>query len=84
MDDVEQSEDLADPAAHDGQRGAWRVVPASAALDLEEGEGHRREHDVVRPAPIGAVSFTGAAAAAISWRAHKDGTRALRGSLHWP
>ena len=54
MDDVEQTQDRADPAADDRQRRARRVgVPP--AFDLQEGERHGGEHDVMRPALIGAA-----------------------------
>lgn len=55
MDDVEQPKDLADPAPHNGRRGSRQVRIMPTAFDLEEGEGHGREHDVVHPAPMGAT-----------------------------
>ncbi len=52
--EVVEAHDLADPAPHHGQRRA-RAVGAADPFDLQEGERHVREHDVMRPALIGAA-----------------------------
>ena len=54
VEDVEQAQDLADPATHHGQRGPG-AVGGACPLDLQEGERDGREHDVMRPALIGAA-----------------------------
>ena len=54
MEHVEQAHDLADPAAHDGQRGPG-AVGGARPFDLEEGERDGGEDDVMRPALIGAA-----------------------------
>ncbi len=54
VDDIEQAHDFADPATDDGQRRAWHGG-ASCAFELEKGEGHGRQHDVMRPAAITAA-----------------------------
>jgi hypothetical protein len=52
--DVEQPHDLAHPATDHGQRRA-RLDRRAAAFDLQKGERDRRQHDVMRPAPIRAA-----------------------------
>lgn len=44
--DVEQAEDLADPAAHDGERGP-SGSRGSATFELQEGEGDRGEDEAL-------------------------------------
>lgn len=54
MDDVEQAQDLTHPPAHDRECGA-RLDGDASAFDLEEGKGHGRQDDMVRPALKGAA-----------------------------
>jgi hypothetical protein len=51
---VEQPHDLADPSTDDGQGGA-RVLGAEPTFDLQKGERHGGEDDVMRPALVGAA-----------------------------
>src|SRR6185312_7268766 len=54
VDDVEQAQDLTHPPAHDRECGA-RLDGDASAFDLEEGKGHGRQDDMVRPALKGAA-----------------------------
>ena len=58
MQDVEQAEDFAHPAAYDRQRWAWGVG-LTCAFDLYEGEGAAAELLLRRDAPPTLVVLPG-------------------------